>query len=68
MAPRPLLIVHSADDNVFPVHHAKQMYQAAQEPKAIWIVDGVPHVNPISGHETEYETKILAFFETAFAD
>ena len=65
MSPRPVLIIHGADDTLFPVQHAYRMYAAAQAPKTLWVVHGVLHVNPIAGHEDEYKEKILAFFEDA---
>lgn len=67
IAPRPVLIIHSVDDNLFPLHHAEIMFQAAQEPKKLWTVAGLGHVNPIHGHEAAYRNEILAFFEDAFA-
>ncbi len=66
MSPRPVLIIHSLDDTLFPPHHAEQMYAAAQKPKDLWLLSGPPHVNPIAGHEEEYAAKMLAFFEMAF--
>jgi uncharacterized protein len=67
MPPRPVLIIHSVDDTLFPPHHAETMFQAAQEPKKLWLVRGLGHVNPISGHEAAYRDEILAFFSDAFA-
>jgi dipeptidyl aminopeptidase/acylaminoacyl peptidase len=67
ISPRPVLIIHSVDDNLFPPHHAETMFQAAQEPKKLWMVTGLGHVNPIHGHEAAYRDEILAFFEGAFA-
>jgi fermentation-respiration switch protein FrsA (DUF1100 family) len=67
MPARPVFIVHSADDNVFPAHHAQQMYEAASEPKELWIVEGLPHINPISGNEAAYEEKLLPFLDAAFS-
>ncbi|MBN1221370.1 MAG: alpha/beta fold hydrolase [Anaerolineae bacterium] len=66
MPARPVLIVHSVDDNLFPPQHAEEMYRAAQEPKRLWLVEGLPHVNPITGHETEYRAILLDFFQEAF--
>jgi dipeptidyl aminopeptidase/acylaminoacyl peptidase len=66
MTPRPVLIIHSVDDNLFPPHHAKTMFQAAQEPKKLWIVTGLGHVNPMVDHEAAYRDEILGFFEEAF--
>ncbi len=67
MPPRPLLIIHSLDDNLFPFHHAQKMYDAAREPKTLWAVRGIGHINPITGQEAEYKKQILKFFADAFA-
>ena len=37
VAPIPLLIIHGEEDQVVPVHHARLLYERAQEPKSIWI-------------------------------
>jgi len=66
MKPRPVLIIHSAADDLIPVHQAQQMYQAAQEPKEILIVPGLPHINPITDNEVLYRARMLAFFEMVF--
>lgn len=68
MPPRPVLIIHGKGDNVFPVHHAHIMFDSAQEPKTLWIVEGMAgHINPIDGHKSEYKERVLEFFENAFA-
>lgn len=66
MTPRPVLIIHGADDNVFPVNHARTMYEAARGAKDIWIIEGLPHINPIEGHEEEYRQRVLNFLEDLF--
>jgi pimeloyl-ACP methyl ester carboxylesterase len=66
MPARPVLIIHNLDDGLFPFHHAQTMYDAAQDPKQLWAVQGVGHINPIVGHETEYKERILKFFADAF--
>lgn len=43
IAPTPLLIVHGDRDDYFPVYHARQLYDAAREPKDLWIVPGFGH-------------------------
>jgi fermentation-respiration switch protein FrsA (DUF1100 family) len=65
MSPRPVLIIHSDADNLFPLYHAQQMYEAARGPKDIWIVHGLPHVNAIEGNKEEYEKRVVAFFDEA---
>jgi dipeptidyl aminopeptidase/acylaminoacyl peptidase len=66
MSPRPVLIIHSDADNLFPLHHAEQMYEAAQSPKDLWVVHGLPHVNAIEGNEAEYKERVIAFFDEVF--
>jgi pimeloyl-ACP methyl ester carboxylesterase len=43
IAPTPLLIVHGDKDNFFPVDHAQQLYEAANDPKDLWIIPGFGH-------------------------
>jgi fermentation-respiration switch protein FrsA (DUF1100 family) len=66
MWPRPILIIHGSDDDLFPVSHAYKMYEAAQEPKDIWIIEGLKHDYPIKYKEA-YQKRVLGFFEKAFA-
>ena len=40
LAPVPLLVVHGADDIVVPPHHARRLFEAAREPRELWIVPG----------------------------
>ena len=43
VSPTPLLIVHGDQDPYFPVDHAQQLYDAAQDPKELWLVPGFGH-------------------------
>jgi pimeloyl-ACP methyl ester carboxylesterase len=43
IAPVPLLIVHGDKDEYFPVDHAQRLYDAAREPKEIWLITGMGH-------------------------
>jgi len=43
IAPVPLLVVHGDQDAFFPVDHAHQIYDAASEPKELWIEHGYGH-------------------------
>jgi fermentation-respiration switch protein FrsA (DUF1100 family) len=67
LSPRPVLIIHGVDDQLFPVNHAQRMYDAAQEPKELWLIEGLGHANPIKGREAEYRERVVGFFERAFA-
>jgi pimeloyl-ACP methyl ester carboxylesterase len=43
VAPIPLLVVHGDQDPYFPVDHAQQLYDAARDPRELWIVPGFGH-------------------------
>src|SRR6185437_15645629 len=43
LAPVPLLIVHGDADIYFPPEHGKQLYDAAGEPKEMWLLPGFGH-------------------------
>jgi fermentation-respiration switch protein FrsA (DUF1100 family) len=43
IAPTPLLIVHGDRDEYFPADHAEQLFEAASQPKELWIVPGLGH-------------------------
>ncbi len=43
IAPTPVVIVHGADDTLFPPSHARKLYVAAGEPKRLLIGEGFGH-------------------------
>src|SRR5579859_2751482 len=51
IAPVPLLIVHGDQDPYFPPEHARQLYQAAREPKELWLIPGMGHAESACGND-----------------
>jgi pimeloyl-ACP methyl ester carboxylesterase len=51
ISPTPLLIVHGDRDVYFPVDHAEQLFEAALQPKELWIVPGFGHAEKGMGPE-----------------
>jgi pimeloyl-ACP methyl ester carboxylesterase len=43
ITPRPLLLVHCEGDEVVPAHVSQRIYDAAQEPKTLWLLPGGNH-------------------------
>jgi pimeloyl-ACP methyl ester carboxylesterase len=43
IAPIPLLLVHGDADHYFPVEHPHALYDAAGEPKELWLLEGFGH-------------------------
>lgn len=48
VAPIPLLILHGDRDEVIPLHHAHRLFEAAREPKKLWIVEGAAHIQALA--------------------
>jgi pimeloyl-ACP methyl ester carboxylesterase len=43
IAPTPLLLVHGDADHYFPVEHPQALFDAAAEPKELWLLEGFGH-------------------------
>jgi pimeloyl-ACP methyl ester carboxylesterase len=43
ISPAPFLIVHGDADTYFPLEHAQQLYDAAKEPKELWVEKDFGH-------------------------
>lgn len=66
IAPRPLLLIHGELDNAAcTVADARRLYQAAGEPKELWIAPGAGHCSAHSTLPEAYERRILDFLGRA---
>lgn len=43
ISPTPLLLVHGDRDHYFPVEHPEALFEAADEPKELWLLEGFGH-------------------------
>jgi fermentation-respiration switch protein FrsA (DUF1100 family) len=66
ISPRPLLIIHEADDSVVPADNSLRNFAAARQPKELWLVPGSQHADAQTGAKSEYQRKVTKFFEVAF--
>ena len=62
IAPRPILLIQGANDEMAPASQARENFALAGEPKELWIVEGAGHraLKQAAGAE-EYDARILAF-------
>jgi fermentation-respiration switch protein FrsA (DUF1100 family) len=67
LAPRPVLIIHDAEDTFIPVRNAFALYEAASEPKELWVRPGRGHASLWSCCAVEYAERLDRFFTDAFA-
>lgn len=57
ISPIPILIIHSAEDQVIPLTHARELFAAALAPKELWVVPSGVH-NRIF-HQPENRGRLL---------
>ena len=64
IAPRAILLIHSADDQntTTPLSGEAQLYAAAGQPKQQWIAPSGGHAGVLAAHPAEYQQRTLAFF------
>lgn len=62
ISPRPVLIVHGELDEIIPVENAHRLYQAALEPKEVYLLPGAGHYNFAGVGGEAYAQKIVEFF------
>lgn len=47
VSPRPLLLIHGERDAIVPAHHSKLLYDAASEPKDLWLLPAAGHIQSV---------------------
>lgn len=61
IAPRPVLLIGSGSEQRLVEHH----YQAAKEPKTMWIIPEAGHIGGMAARPEEYEMRVVGFFDRA---
>jgi len=67
ISPRPIYIIDAEEDQLFPVDTAETVYEAAEQPKRFWKVNGAAHANCWHVMPEEYERRALGFWEDVFS-
>ena len=62
ISPRPVFIAHGAMDEIVPVRHARTLFQAAGEPKELWIDPEAHHVGARDSDPDGYFVRLGRFF------
>ena len=47
VSPLPLVLIHGERDAVVPAHHSKRLYDAAAEPKELWLLPHAGHIESV---------------------
>lgn len=65
LSPRPVFIIHGAEDTLTPPQAATQLYAAAGDPRELWLVPEMEHIRARSVLSEAYFARVLAFFDRA---
>jgi uncharacterized protein len=65
IAPRPLLLVHGAADDIVPPSHAERLYSRAGAGRALWLPPAAGHNEAFETHPDEYAARLAELLERA---
>ena len=63
ISPRPVFIIQGLGDGMVPLDSAQRLYDAAGEPRQLWLEDDVPHLNMYAYYKTRYIKRTIKFFD-----
>jgi dipeptidyl aminopeptidase/acylaminoacyl peptidase len=63
IAPAPVLIIAGEGDDMIPAENGRKLYQAAQEPKELWVIPVGGHGGTVAAAGNEYNKKVGDFFD-----
>lgn len=61
ISPRPVLLMHGTADTLVPVKHSQALFEAAKEPKELYLCEGAFHCGLYNTQPEDYETEVLKF-------
>ena len=69
ISPRPVFVIHGEYDNAAcTVDDARRLYQAAGDPRELWIAPGAGHCSAHALLPEEDEARVLDFFDRALRE
>lgn len=63
IAPRALLLIHGMNDLTIAPHDSERLYEAAGEPKELWLVEGAGHCGAYFADRALYCQRVGEFFQ-----
>lgn len=65
IAPVPTLFMHGTADRIIPHTMSRRLFAAANEPKDLWLIDGLDHTEVWEEQPEAAQRKLLDFFTAA---
>jgi uncharacterized protein len=63
ISPRPVYIIQGTGDKVVPPDTAEQLFNAAGEPRYLWMEENVIHSGMYLNNPRKYERRVVGFFD-----
>lgn len=63
ISPRPVFIIQGMGDGMVPLDSGQRLYDAAGEPRQLWVEEDVPHLNMYAYYKTRYIKRTIKFFD-----
>jgi fermentation-respiration switch protein FrsA (DUF1100 family) len=63
ISPRPVFLIQGLGDRMVPLDSAQRLYDAAGEPRQMWLEQDVPHLNMYAYYKTRYTKRVIKFFD-----
>lgn len=63
ISPRPVFVIDGWEGGAIAMNSPYRLFEAAKEPKEIWVEEGVPHLGMFARYPNKYENKVIQFFD-----
>lgn len=63
IAPRPIMLIQGMKDTIVNPRDALLLYEAAQEPKELWLLPNVDHCGAYFDDRQTYINRVISFFD-----
>lgn len=68
ISPIPLLLIHGMLDPTISFKHSQKLYEHANKPKELWIIEDGKHVQAFTSYGEKYRKKLVNFFKAALKE
>jgi uncharacterized protein len=63
ISPRAVFIIDGWEGEAIAMNSPNRFFEAAGEPKQLWVKEGVPHLGMYANDPIEYEKRVIGFFD-----
>ena len=64
ISPRPVFIIQGMEDAMVPLDSAQRLYDAAGEPRQLWLENDVWHLGMFVQYKEKYTEQVIGFFDS----